>query len=210
MKIIKQVKTLWAYMQLNQPVTPADLIIVFGSNDIRVAEYAASLYLQGFAPRIVFSGGLGRFTESLFTKSEAEIFSDIALDMGVKKEHIFIENQSTNTGENIINSARVVTEKQLNAQRILLIQKPYMERRALASFEKQWPLNYQTVTVTSAGGSFFDYINDELSSDFVVQALIADFQRIQEYPKQGFQTEQPIPLEVTAAYQFLKNKFPTI
>lgn len=197
-------------MQLNQNLTPADLIIVLGSNDIRTAEYAASLYLQGIAPCILFSGRLGRFTESLFTKSEAETFAELAIDMGVKKENIFIENRSTNTGENLANSAHLVTEKQLNAQRIILVQKPYMERRALASFEKQWPLAYQAVTVTSMGGSFFDYINDELPSDFVVQALIADFQRIEEYPKKGFQTEQPIPNNVAAAYQFLITKFPAM
>jgi uncharacterized SAM-binding protein YcdF (DUF218 family) len=210
MQIVQHIKTLWAYMQLNQSLTPADLIIVLGSNDIRVAEHGASLYLQGLAPYILFSGGLGRFTESLFTKSEAETFAELAIDMGVKKEDIFIENHSTNTGENLINSAHLVADKRLNAQRIILVQKPYMERRALASFEKQWPLKYQTVTVTSMGGGFFDYINDELTSDFVVQALIADFQRIEEYPKKGFQTEQPIPADVGAAYQCLITKFPSI
>jgi hypothetical protein len=37
------INTLWAYNQLNQPPRSADLLLVMGTNDTRVADYAAVL-----------------------------------------------------------------------------------------------------------------------------------------------------------------------
>ncbi len=34
-------KSVWDYMKLNQTLTPADCILVFGSHDPRVAKYGA-------------------------------------------------------------------------------------------------------------------------------------------------------------------------
>jgi len=46
---------IWDYMRLNQRTAPADCILVCGSHDPRVAEYAADLFLGKLAPLIVFS-----------------------------------------------------------------------------------------------------------------------------------------------------------
>ncbi|UQT44150.1 hypothetical protein M5E88_16460 [Akkermansia muciniphila] len=47
---------------MKQELRPAELIFILGSNDIRVAEYAAELYARKLAPLLLFSGGMGRFT----------------------------------------------------------------------------------------------------------------------------------------------------
>lgn len=56
------IEILWNYHHVGQELHPADLIFVLGSNDVRVAEYAAELYKRHLAPVILFSGGMGRFT----------------------------------------------------------------------------------------------------------------------------------------------------
>ena len=80
------------------------------------------------APRILFSGGLGNFTEA-WKEPEAVLFARRAEELGVDRKAILIETASSNTGENIKNSHRLLTEKGLLPKRIILVQKPFMERR---------------------------------------------------------------------------------
>lgn len=192
-------------MQLHETVQPADLIMVLCSNDVRVAEYAATLYHQGLAPRILFSGAQGRFTEQMFEQTEAEVFAKIAADLGVPQQAMILETKATNTGENITYSYQLLESMHLLPKRIILVQKPFMERRSYATFKKQWPGDVESVMTTSQAGSFIDYLNDDLPLDLVIEALVADFERVRDYPSQGFQVEQNIPEQVTQAYEIVKN-----
>ncbi|EOW9173507.1 YdcF family protein [Vibrio cholerae] len=202
-RLYQQIETLWDYLQLHQQPDVADLILVLGSNDVRVAEHAAKLYHQGLAPYVLFSGGFGRFTQGVFNHSEAETFAAIAKDAGVPEHAILLETQSTNSGENLHFSHQLLVQQARPAKRILLVQKPYMERRAYATFMQQWPESVESVQVTSPAGSFFDYLTSELTSDFVLNAMLGDFERIRDYPALGFQITQPIPEPVMQAYQAL-------
>ncbi|EAP93347.1 hypothetical protein V12B01_03238 [Vibrio splendidus 12B01] len=190
---------------MGHKVTPSDCIFVLCSNDTRVAEYAAELYHQGVAPYIVFSGGVGRFTEGSFERSEAETFAAIARDAGVPDSDIIIEKHATNTGENVRFTHELLTERGLSPKRLTLVQKPFMEKRTYATFSKQWPEESVEITVTSQWQNWDDYFNEELPLDMVLGALIADYERIKFYPAQGFQIEMPIPDDVDHAYQALKQ-----
>jgi len=203
-RIYQHLETLWQYMQMGHQLSHADVIIVLGSNDTRVAEHAASLYKEGLAPLVVFSGKRGRFTEELFTTSEAVTFAQVAKDCGVPSEAILLEPRSTNSGENVKFTYDLLKKKGINAKRIILVQKPYMERRAYATFMQQWPEKLESLQVTSQANSFFDYLTEDLTMDFVIEALIGDFERIQTYPEKGFQISQDIPEEVLQAYLALK------
>ncbi|RBM71095.1 YdcF family protein [Vibrio tarriae] len=202
-RLYQHIETLWDYLQLHQQPEIADLILVLGSNDVRVAEHAAKLYHQGLAPYVLFSGGFGRFTQGVFNHSEAETFAAIAKDAGVPEHAILLETQSTNSGENLHFSHQLLVQQARPAKRVLLVQKPYMERRAYAAFMKQWPESVESVQVTSPAGSFFDYLTSELTSDFVLNAMLGDFERIRDYPALGFQIAQPIPKPVALAHQAL-------
>ncbi|MGF1910420.1 YdcF family protein [Vibrio kasasachensis] len=193
-------------MQLDHSLEPVDCILVLGSNDVRVAEYAVDLYKQGLAGKILFSGGLGRLTAGVFSQSEAETFAAVARDMGVPSQDIITENQSTNSGENVLFSAKRCQELNLNFRRFILVQKPYMERRAYATFLKQWPHPVDFVAVSSTKQSFSDYFSEEIELFTVVEAMLGDFERIKTYPAQGFQIKQPIPEEVEFAYQAIKAR----
>ena len=43
--------------------TQSDLILVLGNSDLRTADYAAKLYLEGFAPKVAVSGKEGHGTK---------------------------------------------------------------------------------------------------------------------------------------------------
>jgi uncharacterized SAM-binding protein YcdF (DUF218 family) len=205
-EIIKLSQLIWDYHHVNHTLEPADCIMVLGSHDTRVAERGAELYLQGYAPYIIFSGGLGRLTEGLWDEPEADKFAQIARNMGVPAASIFTENRSTNTGENIALSYKLLQLNNIPVQRLILVQKPYMERRAYATFMKQWPGPPVDIRVTSPQISFADYPNHEISREEVVNIMLGDLQRIHTYPAKGFQIYQEIPAPVWEAFQQLKDR----
>ncbi len=200
---LRLAQQIWDYHHVNHTVKPADCIMVLGSHDLRVAERGAELWLQGYAPWLLFAGGLGRLTLGLWQESEADKFASVARQMGVPAEHILIENRSTNTGENVALAYQLLQARQIEVNRFILVQKPYMERRTLATFEKQWPGKQTEILITSPQINFTDYPNQEVSMEEVIAIMLGDLQRIKIYPEKGFQTYQPIPTEVWAAYEQL-------
>lgn len=196
---------LWHYHQMNHRLEPADAILVLCSHDKKVAERGAQLFLDRWAPLLIFSGGLGVITKNIWREPEADQFAEIAVGLGVPPEKIMVENQSTNTGENIQFTKRLLAQKQVDPRKFILVQKPYMERRSFATFRKLWP--EKEVLVTSPQVSFNDYlenyVNSELSADDVISIMVGDLQRIKVYADKEFQIPQEIPQEVWNAYDEL-------
>ncbi|WP_295894237.1 YdcF family protein [uncultured Vibrio sp.] len=205
--LYQHIETIWNYMKMGHTPAQSDLIFVLCSNDLRVASHAAALYHQGYAPKILFSGGSGRFTDGLFDKTEAETFAAIARDSGVPAEAIYLETEATNTGENITLGYEVINKERLSHQRLLLVQKPFMERRSYATFMKQWPASCEQVLVTSSSEDFVDYISAEMPLDMVLTAMMEDYHRIKHYPAKGFQIEQAIPNQVEDSYEYLVKHY---
>ena len=200
-EILQFAKQLWNYHHMNHELKKADCILALGSHDIRVAERASQLYLQQFAPLVIMSGGLENFTKDIWTETEADKFARIAMKLGVPKEAILIENKSTNTGENILFTQKLLKEKGLNPQSFIVVQKPYMERRSYATFKKHWP--DKKLLVTSPQISFEEYPTDEIPLEKVINIMVGDLQRIKYYPEKGFQVYQEIPEEIREAYEQL-------
>ena len=200
-KALDLARKLWNYHHVNHTLEKADCILVLGSHDTRVADRAAELYLDGWAPIIIFSGGLGRLTEGMWTESEADLFAKIAIEKGVPKDAILIENKSTNTGENILLTQKLLKENSLDPESFIVVQKPYMERRSFATFKKHWP--EKKLIVTSPQIAFEDYATGEIPMEQVVNIMVGDFQRIKLYAEMGFQVYQEIPEDAWAAYEEL-------
>ena len=196
----KLAKIIWDYQFMHQQLQKADLILVLGSHDVRVAEYSAELFLSGWAPLLMFSGGFGKLTKD-WQKPEADIFTEIAEKMGVPKDKILIENKSTNTSENIKFTKNILDEKNINPKRIILVHKPYMERRSYATFKKLI-FNIEVI-VTSPPISFENYDLQDRPKEEKIHVLVGDMQRIKIYGEKGFIVHQDIPREVWDAYEKL-------
>lgn len=195
---------IWDYHHMNQDLKKADCILVLGSHDTRVAIRGAQLFLDGWAPLLVFSGGLGRLTEGMWDQPEADKFAEIAINMGIPQDKIIIENQSTNTGENILFTKQKFEAMDIHAERFIIVQKPYMERRAYATFKNFWP--DKEVVVASPQIAFEDYCSDnngEITKEMVINIMVGDLQRIRIYEEKGFQIHQEIPDYVWDAFKQL-------
>ncbi len=199
-EVDKYAKIIWDYMLMHHKLEKADLIFVLGSNDLRVADRAVEIYNQGLSNLIVCSGGNGK--NSNFTEPEAKLFSERIIEKGVPKEKILLEPNSTNTGENVLFTKKLLEDNNIKVNKIIEIQKPYMERRTFATLSKQWP--EVELSVTSPLLSFEEYYyGDLVFKERFINVMVGDLIRIKEYPKLGFQIEQEIPEEVWQAGQEL-------
>jgi len=185
----------------------ADAVIALGSNDLRVANRAADLFLDGFGERLILTGGVGALTVGLYGGvSEAEAFARVAEAKGVSRTDMLIEGTSTNTGENIKFTYQLLLEDSHHWQRynmpshVILVQKPFMERRTWATFVKQWPVKTHVprIYVTSPRISLDEYATGEpgLTIRDIIATMMGDLQRIAIYPAKGFQEFQEIPQDV--------------
>lgn len=191
-------------MLVNHKLRPADCIFVLGSHDIRVADYAIELYQQGYAPYLLFSGGVVQQNAALgvfWDTTEAEYFARRARECGVAGDDILIENRSRNTGENIRFTRQLLESRGLDFQSLIMVQKPYMERRVFVTALQQWRgLNF---VVTSPPITCADYLKGELPRDAVIQHIVGDFQRVKVYGENGYQAPQEIPAPVWDAFEQL-------
>ncbi len=200
------IRTIWNFHHMEHELVLADAILVLGSHDTRVAERAVEIYQQGLGKWLILSGGLGRLTEGIWQTSEADLFREIALKQGVPDNNILVENRSTNSGENFRFTEKLLRERNLfdTLQSFIVVQKPYMERRAYATFKKHWP--NKECRVTSPQMIFEQYCESshpEINQEAVVQLMVGDLQRLWVYADQGFQIPITIPDQIMVAYQTL-------
>ena len=72
-------------------------------------------------------------------RGEAVHYRERAVELGVPSSAVLVEPRARNTGENIRFSREVLEEAGVQVASVLLISKPYEERRAYATARKLWP-----------------------------------------------------------------------
>lgn len=191
-------EVIWGFHQMGHEVRPCEVAIGLGSHDLGVAEYAAELYRAELFPVVVFTGATSPTTLARFPRGEAVHYQEHALELGVPADAILVEPRATNTGTNMTLSREVLAGAGLHPTSALLICKPYMQRRAFATAGKVWP--ELDVVCASEPLSLPDYVKSIGDENLVIDMLVGDLQRVIEYPKQGFATEQDVPQAVGSAY----------
>lgn len=189
------VKTLeWQYLPPD-PMPAAEAIVVLGGSTrpqapprpwVEVLEsgdrvlYGVKLYQDGMAPLIVFSGGRINWKDAA-KRSEAEDMTEIALAMGVPERNILRENESLNTYQNAVNTAKLLQQRQIDT--ILLVTSAIHMPRSMAIFKHQGlnvtaaPTDYWVSTASLAAmrgvslGTFLNVLPDTESLDFFTRAL---------------------------------------
>ena len=202
-KILQNAKVLYDFHNQNRTTISTDFMLVMGSHDLRVANHAANLFLQGKAPFLVCSGGYGKITKSLWNNTEAETYAQICIENGVPKDKILIENKSTNSGENFNFTKKLLESRNIKVSTGTIVCKNYLSRRALATAKKQWPEVEWFIETPNL--SFEEYIKNESNIDRMINLLVGDIQRLMIYPNFGFQIPVTIPQEILNSYDFLVN-----
>lgn len=194
-------KIIWDYMLVHDKLAPTDVIICLGSHDTNVARRAAELYLAKMAPKIIITGGRGKITVDS-PQTESDTYMAIMVAAGVLEDDIIVEDKATNTGENATLTYKLVSDIHMDIQNAIIVTKPYMERRAKATFAKLWP--ELTTMVTSQDISYEEYMNSSpLGKEKSIEIMVGDLQRIIEYPAKGWMAPSEVPDEVMTAYKQL-------
>jgi len=205
MEYLPHLQVIWDYLCLHQPPRQADVIVGFGNFNTDIARRAAELYHQGLAPKILFTGGLGRNTEGLLPEPEAVRFARVAMEWGVPEGDIILEEKSTNTKENIVFTREKLEEMGIAHGHILGVHQPFMERRIAAAMGVYWP--EQSFSVTCPQVTIPEYLHrareQGISENASVSVIVGDFQRIELYAKLGYQLPQVIPPEAWEAFHTL-------
>ena len=89
---------------------------------------AVALWHEGWAPRVVFTGGVGTFPPA-----EAVASATLARTLGLPEAATHIEDRSTSTEENARNAALT-----LNVQRVLVVTDAYHVFRARRLFDRHF------------------------------------------------------------------------
>lgn len=206
-KTLEALAVLWDYLGMHQTPEKSDCIVGFGNFNVNIAVRAAELYLEGYAPKVLFTGGLGRNTLGLLPEPEAVRFAKTAMARGVPAEDILIEDRSTNTKENILFTRALLKEHGLENAKLLGVHQPFMERRILAAFGVYW--KDANLRVTSPQVTISEYLKAALEQGVTEEAsisvIVGDFQRMDVYAKKGYQLPQEIPQKAWDAFETLVN-----
>lgn len=134
----------------NRP-EPADIIFVPGGPYGEIAENAAGLYHEGYAPRILVSGRYsitdGHFTgvksPSVYAENtyhtECEFLTDVLLKNGVPASAILQDEKATFTFQNAINAKAVTDRLGLSVQTAIISCQAYHAKRCLLYFQLLYP-----------------------------------------------------------------------
>lgn len=194
---------IWEYMSLKHPLEKADIIIGLGSFYKQTADWCAKLWQDGLAPKIIFCGNTGTFSDSSDIP-EAKRYSLRAQELGVDPEAIIVEPDSTNTGENIIFAHRKLQSIGIEPTRVILVTLPGLLRRGYATAMKQWPTEKKPEFLCSGEPMTFNqYVNLPDSELDIIDILVGNLGRMRTFAEAGYQIEQDIPEDLWDAYNEL-------
>jgi uncharacterized SAM-binding protein YcdF (DUF218 family) len=212
-KITEKAHDLFRFLYLKDELKRVDAIIGFGHFDLKIPHTCGSLYTQGFAPNIIFTGGIGAGSADL-NKPEASVFKEELQNHfpPIPEENIFVENKSTNTGENI----EFTTEKlqkewpetnfSSGINSLIIVANAARQRRVWLTWRKQFPnmpvLNYPPETTFDEEFKLFKSKGRDL-----IKLMIGEMQRIIDYPYEAYTILDNIPKHVYKSYRYLKEKY---
>jgi uncharacterized SAM-binding protein YcdF (DUF218 family) len=194
------IELVWAFLAPAVDPQPADAIFVFGGVDLLVPARASELWNAGYAKTISVSGGAGALTHKHFSELEAVVFRDVMIERGVNPADIVLETRASNSGQNVEFGMAALRDAGFVPQKLLLVAKPFIMRRCIATFGSQYPET--TVFPCPPLGGPRGFI-DRSESEFV-QRLVAEVDRLDSYSDLGYIVPVDVPSDVRGAVELLR------
>ena len=186
------------------PLYKGDLIIGFGHFDEKIPKTCCDLWREGFASKILFTGGIGAGTSNL-PCAEADYFLQVSEKYApeIPKTCFIQENKSTNTGENLKMSqdvlSRINPDFNFNKgiQRVILVANGYRQRRVFLTFGKLFP---NIVCRNAPPKSSYSLEKESFAArgESLDQHMLGEVKRLLDYPAKGFILPCDVPAEIVA------------
>lgn len=171
------------YMMPQTPLQAADVAFLFGSRHGLEEFYQVTmdLWTKGLYKHLVISGGItGNWTDS-----EASVIKKALMDRGHPEDAILIEEQATNTGQNVEFSLPIIDAAigLKTVQSVIAIGKISSARRYLMTLEKWWPGPLKMM----APVNYFGVTREKWYDDpEFKRRVLSEFVKIPGYIQQGF------------------------
>ncbi|MFC4736566.1 YdcF family protein [Bacillus daqingensis] len=138
------------FIYADHPPEEADMIVIPGSDHLPLARKAAELYHNGFAARILVTGGQPAHMQ----ESEWSFLSRELRQLGVPDDALIKEDKALNTFENAVFAKEAADEKGIPYRRLLIPAKASHARRVLLTFQARFPADTECfiVSVPDRGG----------------------------------------------------------
>ena len=207
--ILEQAKSIFNYLYLQDEISASDAVMGFGHFDLKIPACCGNLFSEGFAPLIIFSGGVGAGSTGLKRPEAMEFLDSLTHHFpSIPREKIIIEDKSTNTGENILFSMALLQNKIsgfAGFEKLIIIANAYRQRRVWLTCKKYLRnthlINCPPDTSFEAELELFGQKQEDLCMH-----LIQELYRIRTYPDKGFIEQVSIPGEILSIYEELKEK----
>ncbi len=148
---MKWIDDITDFIFLEGKLQPADMIFIPGGSNPELGEYAADLFKQGLAPKVMPSGGVSIKTGvfngakarkeiySLAYATDCEFLTDVLIKNGVPQNAIYQENESGYTKENALFSRKIADKHHLTIKKAILVCKCFHARRAFMCYQLAFP-----------------------------------------------------------------------
>lgn len=181
------------------PLHSADLVVGFGHFDLRIARRCAEIWQAGLAPRILFTGGVGAGSADL-NIPEAEAFAQLLFELipDFPRDYLIIESQSTNTGDNIRFSLKLMEQAGWQVKSAILVATPFRQKRVMQT----WAKVADGISTQNAPPES-DLVTDQAvfaeKRENLVTQLPGEIERLISYPQHGWIATTEIPDQITRA-----------
>ena len=204
-------KEIFEYLYVFSEEFPhSDVIIGFGHFDLKIPRHCAELYTNGYARRIIFTGGIGSGTADL-VQAEAIAFREELRRRhpSISAEVVIVEDRSTNTSENMQFTAQML-EKQYpdftfgeQIKKVIIVASAYRQRRVFLTCQRNLP-NIEFYNAPPAT-TFEEELQLFSSKGFdFIEVLAGEIDRLIRYGEKGYILQETIPRKIYDNYVFLK------
>lgn len=201
--ITQAVMPLWQWLAVKDAPTKSDIIFLFGSPSLEAPEKGLELFNAGIAPVVVATGKLSVSEGNPFgDKTLGQAFKSYLVEHGVPEQAIILEDWSTNTQEDVQFTMPILQEKGIKHESALLVTRSFHQRRAYATFAKTYP-QVTTINVPADEVTEARLHGDDLP--YIVNQCLEEYEKLQRYGEQGYLVKQDVPLDVSLAYEQLKQ-----
>ena len=206
-EIKKNILTIYNWLAITDKLEKAELIFLFGGAIIETAEKGFNLINGGYAPLIVATGCTGTFGNPEWTKPIADIFAEYLRKQGVKKECILIQNRSMNTLEDVSYTLPILEKNNIWPKSIILVTRPTHQRRARATFRKQFPYPVKLINQPCEEKHPRSIDEDDKLNKIAI-TCVGEYERLIKYARKGDIEEQKIPDRIHSIAEKLSEKLP--
>ncbi|OGL90714.1 hypothetical protein A3J36_00925 [Candidatus Uhrbacteria bacterium RIFCSPLOWO2_02_FULL_54_37] len=191
-------RLVWDFLGIQDQVRNADVIYILGSSSLAPVEKAAQLYAQGWAPRIAFISIDGIYGGGkIWGMSETRKYKQTLRALGIHEQDIMSQELSRNTLQEARQAIPFLRNHGLDPHTILLVSRPAHQRRAWATFAKQWPRLH-----------FINAPADEqldTHDHSALARLVEEIERLQVYGAKGDLVDHTIPKTILKAVARLQQ-----